>query len=326
MKIRYILLLFVAIVSLTVFGCTENEISPQTAEHPPLRVGWANWPGYYPLIIGVEQGFFADQGVAVEPVFVEGEASSNMLAGTIDSVLNTIASVIELEDQEPGSVRLVIPVDYSEGGDAFLATAEIKTPADLKAKGLCLLGSPFSLVFASQMLKEQSFSLKSVNQLDCKVSDALPLLDAGQAQAAHLYEPFLSQGLEQGYQLIYSSRETPGLIVDTLTFRTEVVQKRPDDVAAFINGWFAAVDWWKAHPDEGNAIMANALDLPVDAISTKGVAILDREAALQLFDREADELISLYETAELYSDIMTKLGILHAEPKLDTLIDPSFIE
>lgn len=116
------------------------------------------------------------------------------------------------------------------------------------------------------------------------------------------------------------------MIVDVLTFQTEIVEKRPDDVRAFINGWFATVDWWKTHPEEGNAIMAKALDLPVDAISAKGVAILDREAALQLFDRDADELIFLYETAELYSDIMTKLGILQAEIDLDTLIDPSFVE
>lgn len=326
MKIQYTLVLFV-VISLTLFACTETETPPQEAVEPSLlRVGWANWPGYYPLIIGIEKGFFAEQGLTIEVVSGEDQSLSNFLAKKLDASLDTIGEAMELEQEQTGSARLVMPVDYSDGGDVFLAVPEINSPADLKGQTIGLLNSPFSLVFANAMLKKNNLTLQTVNWTSIAMSDALSLLSTGKVQAIHVYEPTLSQGIEQGYQVIYSSEETPGLIIDVFIVRAEIVEERPDDVKAFVDGWFATVDWWEAHPDEGNAIMAEYLKKPVDEISTDGVAILNREVASRLFDRNADDVTSLYETAELYKDVMTKLGVLTSEPNLDVLIDPSFIE
>ena len=171
-------------------------------------------------------------------------------------MLGTMADPIEMEGQQAGSARLVLPVDYSDGGDAFLAPVEIKDPAELKDQTIGLIDAPFSSVFATAMLKAHGVSPLAVNQTTYRISDALALLDSGQAQAIHVYEPFLSQGIEQGYQVIYSSQDAPGVIVDVLVFREDIAQERPQDVEAFITAWFKALEWWQANPAEGNAILA----------------------------------------------------------------------
>ena len=66
--------------------------------------------------------------------------------------------------------------------------------------------------------------------------------------------------------------------------------------------------------------------MPVDQISTEGVALLDREAALRLFEKNSSEVTSLYDTAQLYSDTLIGLGALAAPPNFDKMIDPSFIK
>ncbi len=37
------------------------------ADPPPLKVGWSLWPGFYPMLIAKEKGFFEAHGVMVEP-------------------------------------------------------------------------------------------------------------------------------------------------------------------------------------------------------------------------------------------------------------------
>lgn len=325
MKTQRLSILVIIITLLALTACTGAEAAPAEVESPPIKVGWAIWPGYYPLVIGVEKGFFAEQGLTVEPILQEGAGSSDLLAGKLDALLGTMGDAVELGGKQGGPVRLVLPVDYSDGGDVFLASADIKSPSDLKGQTIGVIDAPFSPVFATAMLEAHNISPQAANYTNYRISDALSLLENGQAQAVHVYEPYLSQGLEQGYQVIYSSQDAPGVIVDVLMFREAVAQERPEDVQAFVTAWLKTVEWWQANPAEGNAIMAEATDLPIEQISLEGVALLDREGALSLFEQNS-ESASLHDTAQLYSDTLINLGISAAAPDFDKLIDPSFIK
>ena len=81
MKTRYLLTLLVVVAFFTLTACVNTEAASPPPESSPLKVGWVIWPGYYPLIIGVEKGFFAEQGLTVEPVLPEGQSTSDLLAG-----------------------------------------------------------------------------------------------------------------------------------------------------------------------------------------------------------------------------------------------------
>ena len=90
--------------------------------------------------------------------------------------------------------------------------------------------------------------------------DAGAAFVAGRVDAAVVWEPWLSKGKSapHGHLLIDSSK-TPGLIIDTLAFRQDVVKNRPDDVRKVVRAIGQAVDYWRQNPKEATEIMTKGL-------------------------------------------------------------------
>ncbi|MBI1877819.1 MAG: hypothetical protein HYR94_06265, partial [Chloroflexi bacterium] len=60
-KICFSLSMMVALLML-ITACTAGAATP-APEHPPLKVSWNLWPGFYPMIIAQELGLFEKHGV-----------------------------------------------------------------------------------------------------------------------------------------------------------------------------------------------------------------------------------------------------------------------
>lgn len=53
--------------------------------------------------------------------------------------------------------------------------------------------------------------------------------------------------------------------------------------STFVKGWFKAVDYWKAHPDQGNILAARALGVGPNTISLKGIRLTTLKDNIELF-------------------------------------------
>lgn len=316
-------LLLSVILLLLVTACTGVVASP--VEHPPLKISWNYWPGSYPLVIAQELGLFEKHGVKVEPILVEYESHApDFIAKKTDGVLFTLADALAIDAREPDSARIVLVYDESAGADVVVATADIANIADLKNKRIGASSGSFGELLVQTMLQAGNLTPDQVTLVDLgpeAVPDSMPAL----AQAGFTFEPHLSQAIAQGHHIIFSSAEAPGLISDVVIFRTEVVQQRPEDVRAFVTAWFEAVDYWQAHPAEGNALIAKTLNLPVEEISLQGLKLLTREDNQRAFERNTDPT-SLYTSAQINADFLISSGTLNNAPDLKRLLDPSFLK
>ena len=53
-----------------------------------------------------------------------------------------------------------------------------------------------------------------------------------------------------------------GLISEAIACNQKWLAEKPEVAAELMRAWFEAVDWWKEHPEEGNALVAKGLDWP----------------------------------------------------------------
>ncbi len=300
-----------------------SGVGAQPTAKTPLRVGWILWPGFYPLVIADQKGFFQKHGVEVDPIFynLSGEETAALASGMLDGGI--VALNDALLDDVAKNVKVVLITDNSDGGDQIVATADISTPADIVHKTIGVRRGSYAEFFVREMLSQKGVAPSDVSFISVdpeNVSGAMPKY----ISLGHTYEPFTSQALAKGYKVIFSSADTPGLIVDTIAFRRKTIEDRPEDIKAFVAAWFDAVQYWRQHPDESNALIAKATGQKQEDISLTGVKLFDRAANLNAF-KPGTDTSSVYYTARKALKFLIDSGFVAKPSDVNDVLDDSFL-
>ena len=314
---RFLSILVIATFILSACGGTAVE------KNPPLKVGWSLWPGWYPLVIAQEQGFFEKHGVEVEITFypLYGQTLAELDSGKVDAGGLVVGDALPLATE--GKAKIVLITDNSNGGDSIMASADIKSPADLLGKRIGVGLGTFGEVLVREMLERNNISLGDVTLVNV-APENLPAELGKTVDAGHTYEPFTTAATEKGYQVIFSSTETPGLIPDVFVFRSSVATDRPEDVRAFIAAFFEAQEWWVANPDEAATLIARATGLTPAEISAEGLKLFNKVDNLNAF-KPGEDTTSIFFTTQIYTDFQIQTGRLNFAPDLNQLLDASFL-
>ncbi|MEH1866448.1 MAG: ABC transporter substrate-binding protein [Nostoc sp.] len=311
------------ITACLLFSCQR---APIEFKRPPLKIPVGYFVGEYPGIIAQEKGFFKAQGVDVELIlhkrYIQLE-QGNFSAGKYDGVMYSLGSFIILSATNP-DIQGVMVVDESTGADVVVAQSQIKIVADLKGKNLGANLGGFSEVFVTEMLKTANLTSDDVNLVKSEASEIPQRLKNNTIQAGHTWEPHLSEARKLGGHILFTSKQTPGLILDMIVFRGEIIRERPEDVRAFVRGWLQAVNYWKANIQEGNAIISKVLKIPSNTISLEGVNLIDLGENQKLLQSSSPN--SIYKTAKIYTDFFIRSGNVTRIPELKTLFNSSFLK
>jgi NitT/TauT family transport system substrate-binding protein len=311
------------ITACLLFACQR---APIEFKRPPLKIPVGYFVGEYPGIIAQEKGFFKAQGVDVELIlhkrYIQLE-QGNFSAGKYDGAMYSLGSFIILSATNP-DIQCVMVVDESTGADVVVAQSQIKTVADLKGKKLGANLGGFSEVFVTEMLKTANLTSDDVNLVKSEASEVPQRLENNTIQAGHTWEPHLSEARKLGGHILFTSKQTPGLILDMIVFRGEIIRDRPEDVRAFVRGWLQAVNYWKANVQEGNAIISKVLKIPSNTISLEGVNLIDLGENQKLLQSSSSN--SIYKTAKIYTDFFIRSGNVTRIPELKTLFNSSFLK
>lgn len=306
-------------------ACNSTTRVTSQKELQPLTVGYNLWPGLFPIAIASEKEFFTAQGVKVKPVYVQNflESVSEFSAGQYDGVAITVGSLMNIIGKNP-DVQIGIATDESAGSDSIVVRPDIKSVADLKGKRLGVrLGD--GELFVSEMLQKQGLTTDNVTLVNVEGEEVPARFQSGDIQAGHTWEPYLSEVTKSGGRVLFTSKNTPGLISTVIVFRTSVVRDRPQDIQAFIRAWFQAQDYWQKNPEESKALIAKKLSIKPEEVSTEGVKLYTLKDNLKAFTR-GSTTESLYHTAKLYADFNIRTGGLSTVPNIEKLIVPSFVQ
>ncbi len=313
-----------SILTLSLIACTL--MAPPKPESSPLRVVYDPWPGFLPILIAQEKGFFTQQGVKVEAVFTKNAAEKipEFGAGNYDGITLALGNVLTSSATNP-NITIILATDISAGADAAIAQPPVLTMGDLKGKMVGTHLGGFGELFVSTMLEINGMKADDITLTNATGEQILPLVQSDKIQAGHAWEPYVSQGVKAGLRVLFTSEQTPGLIPDVIVFQGSVLRNRPNDIRAFVRAWFHAVDYWKANPQEGNALIAKALKLEPEAISLEGVKLLTLSDNRQAFT-PGTTTESLHYTTQLYSNFFARTGSLNRLPDLKQLLNSSFLQ
>lgn len=319
--LRYVSIFLISVYFL--FACHSS--APTELKPPPLKMIVGFFVGEYPMIIAQEKGLFKAQGVDVEIIYNKKSVKlekANYGAGKYDGGSLSLGSFIILSAINP-DFQGVLVTNESIGADVVVAQSQIKTVADLKGKKLGANLGGFSEVFVTEMLQSANLTSDDVSLVQSEAVEIPQRLKNNVIQAGHTWQPFLSEAIKLGGSIIFTSKETPGLILDLIIFRKDIIRDRPEDIRAFVRAWLQAASYWQEHIQEGNAIISKALNIPVDTISLAGVTLTDLAQNQRFF--QSNKPNSVYKTAKIYADFFIRSGNLTRLPELKSLFNSSFL-
>jgi NitT/TauT family transport system substrate-binding protein len=317
-KIRLVFILL--IITLLLAACGG---APQS-DNPPIRLAVNLWPGLYAAAIAQDQGFFEKHNVKVEISYYEAypQTYADFVAGKVDALSVVIGDMLVISNQT--NLRFVFPVDTSDGADVVIVGSDIQSAADLRGKRIGVGYGTYGELFVRTFLEQNGVNPNDVDLMNIPAENAVEAYPS-QIDAIHTYEPYASEALKSGGHVLFTSSETPNLMLGAMTFPAAFIEDRPQDIEAFTDAWFEAVDWMKANQDQVPAVVAKVFGIPEDYVWFDGDKVFTRTEAEALMQPGEDSSSAYFITQE-YIDFLVVSGALTTMPDPNVLIDPTFLK
>lgn len=230
---------------------------------------------------GVEEGFFAEEGLDIEFTVVPNPAAGLAAAqgGQIDLVSSTTIALIATASQGIPVVAVAanggLPDEFPEGKTAedYEASGLYGSPANgitsidqLEGKTIAVPARAAALEVATSVsLDDAGISPDSINWVALDFASAVAALENGNVDAAALFPPFTDQAVALGAAKIASPiidfhEHGPGGYWITVEATAE---KKAEQLAAFQRAVIKSNTWANENPDKAVAIGLEAIDSPL---------------------------------------------------------------
>ena len=236
-----------------------------------IRILCPTWPGFAPIHAARDLGYFKEEGLEVDVKFEDDRANvmAAMERGDIDMDLRTVGEHQGRPRDEKTPGVIIGTIDQSLGGDGVIADSSINSAADLKGKVLAAeINIPARLILQLK-LKEAGLTLKDLTIKDIATADTVAIFSDNSITAVATYEPYMTQAVKNsgraGSKVLFSSKDTPGLITDIISVRQDDLAANPEKYRKFLRGIYRAIDYSKKEPKKYAALVAPAFNLqPAD--------------------------------------------------------------
>ena len=227
-----------------------------------LKCAYPFWPGFAPVHLASELGYFAEEDLEVSEVFDDdrGNVLPALERGDLQCDMRTVGEHQGRPRTADTQGTIIGTIDISLGGDGVLVDGSIKTIADLKGKVFAAEPNTPARLLAQIELKKAGLTFDDLMLKDIASADAIGVFADPSVAGVAVYEPTLSQALKaankEGSRIIVSSRDYPGLITDVIVARTENLRANPEVYRKFLRGIYRAIDYFNTNRAEAVAIMA----------------------------------------------------------------------
>ena len=250
----------------------------KVTDDEPLVVQVFTWGGYAPGIY-FNEGFksssrsryMRDYGLNVEFKLIDDfDASRNAwIADEVHLLGNEVSAMTtEMERLGPHDPKILMQVDWSRGGDAIIGRRGITSINDLKGKSVAVTPSTPSQTFLLFALEAAGLTLSDVKSVEVPSAiDAATAFRSGKVDAAVVWSPddiFATRDVP-GSSILQSTREASHIIADVFMVKQSYVDKHPDKLAKFYEGWMrgaAEMNSNESNMKKAAKILADGTGLP----------------------------------------------------------------
>lgn len=308
------------------------SVGVPSAHAGEISLGHNVWVGYGPLYLARDLGYYKDLGLKLTLKSIDGNEISMaaQAAGHLSGTATTVDDMLKYRSKD-FCFKTVLTLDESVGGDAIVATNDIKKIEDIKGKTVAFDEGSTSQFIIAYLMKKAGMPLNSIKVASMSADSAATAFIAGHVQVAVTWEPHLSliKSKNVGHILL-DTKAMPGAVVDIVELSCSVIEKQPADVKALITGYYKALDYMKTNPTEAATIMAKGvggfLSDPKDfAEAATGVRFFDKADNI-LYMGQAGKPGAIGDVVKLGSEIWSELGRMkYGNVTYDDVVDARFI-
>lgn len=287
---------------------------------PPLRLATSPWLGTEPLFLARDLGLLDAADVQLIELTDASQVVSALIDGAVDGATVTLAEALRITARHPG-FRIVLVADYCDGADVLIAQPDLRGLADLAGKRIGLEDTALSAHVLRRALNAAGLKLGDIHIRALNPDEQARAFERREVEALVSYDPSLSRARALGGRVLFDTTRIPAEISDVVLVRGD---RAPDWLAqrtrTLLNGWFSAVDYLNAHPDDAATRMAPRLKLEPAAI-TAGLTkthFPDRALNASHLAAEPPGYVAI---AERLKATLVETRELDAEVRVDPLFD-----
>jgi len=308
-------------------------LAPAFAQSPAsLKLATVVWIGYGPFYVADALNLYKKYNLKVslqvfnDPALIPAAIASGAVDGgmlTYDQVVGQVAA--------GRNMKVVMPIDYSNGGDAIVADASITKVTDFKGKKIGynpLSPSDFLLSYA---LKINGMSEKDISPISMTPEAVPAAMASGQLPVGVTYEPSLSQILSQGggkkFKVVFSSKNAPGLIADVLVFDDKVIKAKPAEITGIMKAYLDGLAYMKAKPAEAHKIIGKFMGVSAAEVKEQLTGVYNIPLAeMPKAFLPSKETTSYYASGEIIGQLLKAKGQITAIPAIEATFDASLVK
>jgi NitT/TauT family transport system substrate-binding protein len=298
----------------------------------PVTLGVVTWIGYGPIYCAAANGYYKKYGLDVKLVtFSDNSVMAGALqGGEIDATTMTYDQVIA-SNARGWKLKVIMPVDYSVGGDAILAASQIRTVKDLKGRKVAFMSASPSDFLLGYALSKDGLSERDISPVNSTPEGVVGIMAGGAVDAGVTYEPNVSVIAKSAggkrFHVVMSSRDARGMITDVLVLKDSVIAKNPKLAEGLIRGTLDGLAFMQAEPAKAAAIIAKTLDISAAEVAEQ-LPNIENPPLAHLGDvfKKVDALPSFYASGKVISDILKREGQIDAAPPIEGTYDASFVD
>jgi NitT/TauT family transport system ATP-binding protein len=216
---------------------TMTDVGIDDKKH--LSIGSNIWAGTLPLYFAKEEKIFENYGLDSYHLLTLEWASQNRAMpineGLVD-VLNMTLETAMVACEENSDLRILMPVDVSNGGDALIASGDIKSLSDLIGKRIAVEKNWVSEFYLNYLLKKNNISFDAIQRVYLDSKDIPKHLLVGEVDAIVTQEPWLSEVAFLNKFNILETTRNDEVIYAALVVSQKTMNEKMDLINSFVSG------------------------------------------------------------------------------------------
>ncbi len=214
---------------------TMTDLSTDIDKH--LSIGSNIWVGTLPLYYASEKGIYEKHGIESHNLITLEWSSSNRYMpineGLVD-VLNMTLETAMIACESNPDLRILMPIDVSSGGDAIIASSEIKKIKEIRGKRVAVEKGWIGEFYLNYILRKNDLTISDIQPVYMSSKDTPKALLSGEVDVIVVQEPWLSEIVSvKNYNVLVDTSKDP-IIYAAFVTTQKIINEKKELIDAFV--------------------------------------------------------------------------------------------